>query len=60
MIEYVGYMSEKENTKLLILIPALETDARITTTIPTVDTEIQRFTDVARRLISIETQIGDS
>lgn len=52
-------MKEKVNIKLLIFIPALETDARITTTIPTVDTEIQPFTDVARRLISIETQTGD-
>ena len=59
MIEYVGYMKEKVNIKLLIFIPALETDARITTTIPTVDTEIQPFTEVARRLISIETQTGD-
>ena len=52
-------MSEEENIKLLISIPALETDARITTTIPTVDTEIQPFTEVARRLISIEMQTGD-
>ena len=40
---------------LFISIPALDTDARTTTIIPTVDTEMQPFTDVARRLISIET-----